>query len=440
MGTNKLSLPLNHSNYKDLIESNCYYVDKTSLLRDCFMEDSSSALLIARPSGFGKSLTLSMFKAFLSLNYADPGNISCQQRLFKNTQILKESRFCEKFMGKFPVIFLSLKSIRADSFDEAYSQLTKLISNLIKEYSFLQESTVLDEYDKQDFNELLKLSEQPQSINTNVTLHHSIRTLIRLLAIHFKRKCILLIDDYDEPLAYALTHGYFKDLFDVLCPIYCDACISNDEYLYKAVLTGTIRSTNIDIAELDKITFNSVLCTNTELAKGFGFTKEDLHALLTYYSLEDNFEELEKQSGGYNFSNTNMFNSYSVVQSCSRKLFNKFPLKEADIKLTASNFEAVIENLIAKLKHYPPVYKKLSDLLEGKAIREKVSYQIDYLSLENERPCELISLLVNTGLITVSSPSTFNVDKEPLSFQIPNENAKQTLSQIILKHSNEYLA
>ena len=96
--------------------------------------------------------------------------------------------------------------------------------------------------------------------------------------------------------------------------------------------------------------------------------------------------------------------------------------------------------MIAKLKHTPPVYKKLSDLLEGKAIREKVSYQIDYLSIENERPCELISLLVNTGLITVSSPSTFNVDKEPLSFQIPNENAKQTLSQIILKHSNEYLA
>ena len=251
MCTNKLSLPLNHSNYKDLIEDNCYYVDKTSLLKACFMEDSSSALLIARPSGFGKSLTLSMFKAFLSLNYADPGNISCQQRLFKNTQILKKSKFCEKFMGKFPVIFLSLKSIRADSFDEAYTQLTKLISNLIKEYSFLQESTVLDEYDKQDFNELVELYDNSRDPHSKVSLHYCLRTLIRLLAIHFKHKCILLIDDYDEPLAYALTCGYFKELFDVLCPIYCDACISNDEYLYKAVLTGTIRSTNIDIAELD---------------------------------------------------------------------------------------------------------------------------------------------------------------------------------------------
>lgn len=435
MCTNKLSLPLNHSNYKDLIEDNCYYVDKTSLLKACFMEDSSSALLIARPSGFGKSLTLSMFKAFLSLNYADPGNISCQQRLFKNTQILKKSKFCEKFMGKFPVIFLSLKSIRADSFDEAYTQLTKLISNLIKEYSFLQESTVLDEYDKQDFNELVELYDNSRDPYSKVSLHYCLRTLIRLLAIHFKHKCILLIDDYDEPLAYALTCGYFKELFDVLCPIYCDACISNDEYLYKAVLTGTIRSTNIDIAELDKITFNSVLCTNTELAKGFGFTKEDLHALLTYYSLEDDFQELEKQCGGYNFSNTNMFNPYSVVQCCSIKLFNKYSSKESDIKLTASNFEAVIENLIAKLKHTPPVYKNLLDLLEGKAIREKVSYQIDYLSLEHERSHELISLLVNTGLLTVSSPSTFNVDKEPLDFQIPNEDAKQTLSQILSKLS-----
>ena len=86
---------------------------------------------------------------------------------------------------------------------------------------------------------------------------------------------------------------------------------------------------------LDKIIFNSVLCTNTELAKGFGFTKEDLHALLTYYSLEDDFQELEKQCGGYNFSNTNMFNPYSVVQCCSRKLFNKYSSKESDIKLTA---------------------------------------------------------------------------------------------------------
>ena len=153
------------------------------------------------------------------------------------------------------------------------------------------------------------------------------------------------------------------------------------------------------------------------------------------YSLEDDFQELEKQCGGYNFSNTNMFNPYSVVQCCSRKLFNKYSSKESDIKLTASNFEAVIENLIAKLKHTPPVYKNLLDLLEGKAIREKVSYQIDYLSLEHERSHELISLLVNTGLLTVSSPSTFNVDKEPLDFQIPNEDAKQTLSQILSKHS-----
>ena len=91
--------------------------------------------------------------------------------------------------------------------------------------------------------------------------------------------------------------------------------------------------------------------------------------------------------------------------------------------------------MIAKLKHTPPVYKNLLDLLEGKAIREKVSYQIDYLSLEHERSHELISLLVNTGLLTVSSPSTFNVDKEPLDFQIPNEDAKQTLSQILSKHS-----
>lgn len=150
-----LDLPTDTSSYEDIVSNNYYYVDKTSALKSVFEDDSSQVLLITRPPYFGKSLTMSMFNSFLSLNYADPNDLSGHIKLFNDKEIYKDKAFCNKFMGKYPVIFISFKEVKGGTFKEAYKKIVKEIFTLVSSFNFLQTSPKLDDYDKQILNDLL---------------------------------------------------------------------------------------------------------------------------------------------------------------------------------------------------------------------------------------------------------------------------------------------
>ena len=154
--TDKLfSIPTDTFSYEAIVKNNCYYVDKTSALKTVFQDDPSQVLLITRPPYFGKSLTMSMFNSFLALNTDDPNDLSRHIELFKDKEIYKDKEFCDKFMGKYPVIFISFKEIRGKTWKIAYEKAAKEIYSLTSGFCFLKTSTKLDEYDKQILNEIL---------------------------------------------------------------------------------------------------------------------------------------------------------------------------------------------------------------------------------------------------------------------------------------------
>ena len=240
MSESLLKLPKGKQSYENIVKNNFYYVDKTRALKTVFEDESSQVLLITRPRRFGKSLTLSMFNSFLSLNYEDEKDLSHHIELFKDKEIYKDKGFCEQFMGQYPVIAISLKDVQGLDFEDAYKALAKEIFKLASKYRFLQNSTNLDEGDKLLLNNLLDFSFLRDLKNLDI-LKSSLQDLISLLYKHYDKQVILLIDEYDVPLAKSSLNGYYKQMVDLMSAFYSKALKDTDEFVQKAVITGCLR-------------------------------------------------------------------------------------------------------------------------------------------------------------------------------------------------------
>lgn len=208
-------LPTGEDTFSEVITQNKYYVDKTSYLRSVFAEDGSSVLLFTRPRRFGKTMLMDMFADFLRLNVKDPSDTSFQRKFFKGMSILQDKEFVDKFMGQFPVISISLKGIIGGDFEIAKGALITLVKNLARTYSFLQKSEALTEYDKIDLKNLCSDSYLKKPINQN-NLTDSLNFLSNCLFKHFKKQVILLIDEYDVPLAKAAAGKYHEEMVELI--------------------------------------------------------------------------------------------------------------------------------------------------------------------------------------------------------------------------------
>ena len=205
-------LPVGCISYEEIITSNRYYVDKTSLLKTIFKEDSSKVLLITRPRRFGKTLTLDMFKCFLALNPQNPQDKSKQERLFCDKQIYKDKDFCNEFMGEYPVISVSFKDVNGDSFDFAYYKLAETIISLAESFDYLLESSVLNEREKEKFKRLIDFNLIENNFRNEGTVSGALKLLAELLYKHHQKQVILLIDEYDVPLSKASSYGYYEKM------------------------------------------------------------------------------------------------------------------------------------------------------------------------------------------------------------------------------------
>ena len=416
--------------YSKVIYDNCYFVDKTSLIKAVFAQNKSEVLLISRPRRFGKTLTMSMFYHFLSINHNRPEDLLSHVELFKDTKIFADQEFCQKFMGQYPVIFLSLKEIEGNSFEEVFQRLARTIYILVeKEFRFLLESDKLSEENKNDLRcllnfKLLKKTSSKEQIQSSLLL------LTQFLYQHYGKKAIVLIDEYDVPLAKASVRGYYNQMVDVIRGM-LGSVLKTNTYLEKAVLTGCLRVSKESIfTGLNNISVNTVFSRNEELATGIGFTKDETIDMLDYYGLSSFNNTVKEWYDGYNFANHEMFCAWDVVKFCSEaiRLENCQDMLPQNYWINTSSNDLIYQ-FLGYLTKQDAV--DMQTLVDGGTISKKIRETLNYEDLKQHESDDFWSMLLYTGYLTVAGHSNFDVASSELNLRIPNKSIRNCFKEKI---------
>ncbi len=418
--------------FHKLIENDCYYIDKTPFIRTVFEENKSDVMLITRPRRFGKTLTMSTFYDFLSLNIENPGDVSLQEKWFKGTKIFEDKEFCSKYMGKFPVIFVSFKTIVHQHFNDAYNQFATLIYRLALQFEYLAASEELSDKQKEQYASLINYEKLTDRTNKSY-LTGSLKTLSCLLKAHHKISPVLLIDEYDVPIAKAAYHGYYDEMTDLISPFYNDTLKTNT-YLDRAVLTGCLRAAKESIfTGLNNLLVCSVLdAGKKDISEGIGFTREETQEVLAYYGLADYYEEVRNNYDGYHFGTTHMYCPWDVMNFCDD---NHGMLNEDRNLIQAGNYwintsgNDVIEEFMGFIE--PDDVDKMQSLLDGESIIAEVREALCYGDLKNHDINDFWTLLLYTGYLTFD-PMYRSADKHERRLYIPNEEIRDCFKSKIM--------
>ena len=416
--------------YSKVIYDNCYFVDKTSLIKDVFAQNKSEVLLISRPRRFGKTLTMSMFYHFLSINHNKPEDLSSHVELFKDTKIFADQEFCQQYMGHYPVIFLSLKSVEGINFETAYQKLAEIIYGLVdSQFRFLLQSNELSDGNKRDLQYLLDL-DNLEKVSSSVKLQFSLQKLTQFLYQHYGKKAIVLIDEYDVPLAKASVRGYYNQMVDVIRGMLGNVLKTNT-YLEKAVLTGCLRVSKESIfTGLNNISVNTVFSRDEELATGVGFTKDETIDMLDYYGLSSFNNIVKEWYDGYNFANHEMFCAWDVVNFCAEAI----GLKNCQ-DMTPQNYwvntssNDLINQFLGFLTEKDA--QDMQTLVDGGTVSKKIRETLNHEDLKEHRSDDFWSMLLYTGYLTVVKPSDFDVASSELNLRITNKSIRNCFKEKI---------
>ena len=427
-----LKLPKGKQSYENIVKNNFYYVDKTRALKTVFEDESSQVLLITRPRRFGKSLTLSMFNSFLSLNYEDEKDLSHHIELFKDKEIYKDKEFCEQFMGQYPVIAISLKDVQGLDFEDAYKALAKEIFKLASKYRFLQNSNKLDEGDKLLLNNLLDFNFLRDLKNLDI-LKSSLQDLITLLYKHYDKQVILLIDEYDVPLAKSSLNGYYKQMVDLMSGFYSKALKDTDEFVQKAVITGCLRVAKESIfTGVNNFSVNTVFNREDDLTTIIGFTEKETEDMLNYFGLSD-FKALVKENyDGYNFYNHEIYCSWDVVSFCQSALKQQDQSKVvADCYWINTSSNDIIKQFLGFIS--PKDSDDMQTLVDGGSVKKNIHVNMNHEDLKNHDSDDFWSMLAYTGYLTAAPNAEFDIDHEPIELVIPNKSILECFRLNILQ-------
>ena len=457
-----LPLPTSVDNFAELITTSCYYVDKTPYLKEVFADittaddkskvKGSNVLLFTRPRRFGKTLLMNMFESFLQISGKEPGNITKHLNYFKGTKILEDQDFCDKYMGQCPVISITLKDVCGDDFESAYLKLAEVVSNKAKEFSFLKDSSYLDESDKAKFNLLIdeiylkKADKQAISYATS-----AISSLSLMLYKHFNKQVYVLIDEYDVPLAKAQSYGYHKDMVTLMSSFLGFLKDSqkdpetNKPVVKKVILTGCLKvAKNSIFTGVNNLKVNTVTSKIDKYTGMIGFTKEETLKLLKDYEMEDFSEVVKINYDGYKFYDKEMFCPWDVLNFVE----DNFNFKQQGL---ISEIEA--ENYWANSTSSPAVYEylgfltdsdnqKMQDLVDGNSISFVLNESMNYDCLSEHDPNDFWSLLLHTGYLTVDWDKTDTLNSEDSSaddvaVKLPNLEIKDCFRENIQKRFSD---
>ena len=407
-------LPIGIENFEKLRQEDFYYIDKTRLIEQ-LLTRWGEVNLFTRPRRFGKSLNMSMLQSFFE--------IGKDKTLFDGLRISDNQELCEEYQGKFPVVSVSLKGINGATYEEARRFLIKTINEEARRLSVLSDSAELDETDHELLTQLKKKE------MTNDSLVYSIRELTELLEKHYGKKVIVLIDEYDVPLAKANENGYYNEMVLLIRNLFENALKTNNSLKF-AVLTGCLRIAKESIfTGLNNFKVYSI--TDKSFDETFGFTDAEVRELLRYYGQEKYYETVKEWYDGYRFGNVDVYCPWDVINFCSDHL--------ADPGLEPKNYWAntsgnsVISHFIDSVgKPQKLTRMELEQLVNGgivqKEINSELTYKELYSSIDN-----LWSTLFMTGYLTQRGEPSGN----RYNLVIPNREIRNIITNHILKMFKE---
>ena len=409
-------LPVGIEDFKKIRRENFYYVDKTFLIRS-LIKNWAEVNLFTRPRRFGKSLNMSMLQAFFETG-ADPA-------LFDGLAVAEDPEACEKYMGNFPVISVSLKNVSGTDYETARSLMCSQIGYEVQRFDpLLPESGVLTGTEKEQYRTLLRLAADTDGSRiSDAVLTGSLRTLSALLRKHYGQKVILLIDEYDVPLSKADEYGYYEQMVLLIRSLFDQALKTNDN-LYFAVLTGCLRISKESIfTGLNNVKVLSI--TDVQFDEAFGFTDAEVREMLEYYGISETYDDVRDWYDGYRFGNVDVYCPWDVISYCDKRRDDPLLFPESYWSNTSSN--TIIRRLLEKASAV--TRSEVERLIAGetitKEIRKELTYQEIYQSVEN-----VWSVLFTTGYLTLDGvPDRKNPGL--LRLRIPNEEIRGIfLSQI----------
>ena len=420
--------------FHELIESNSYYVDKTPFIRTVFQEITSKVLLITRPRRFGKTLTMSTFLDFLAINPDNPEDLSRQKLWFKDTAIFSDKEFCRRYMGRFPVIFISLKSVYGSDFDKAYQQLGSTVYKMMFPFRYLADSSKLSKDDIGYFQKLQNkefLCDQKHQNN----LVDSLEQLCCWLWMHHGVKPVVLIDEYDVPIAKAAERGYYREMVEVI-GLFLGNALKTNNHLGRGILTGCLRAAKESIfTGLNNFQNCSILDSENDLlSRAIGFTEEETNEVLSYYGLDKYRNEVKNNYDGYNFGTAHMYCPWNVMNFCDD---NYELVAQSDELVTADNYwintsgNAAIEDFMGYIKSGD--VDLMQELLDGKSITAAVKESLCYGDLQNHDLNDFWTLLLYTGYLTFDPSETVRKENQTLyQLYIPNQEIRKCFESKIL--------
>ena len=419
------NLPVGNGNFEKIISSDYYYVDKTSLLKTIFKDDSSEGLLITRPRRFGKTLTLDMFKCFLALNPQNPQDKSKQERLFCDKQIYKDKDFCNEFMGEYPVISVSFKDVNGDSFDFAYYKLAETIISLAESFDYLLESSVLNEREKEKFKRLIDFNLIENNFRNEGTVSGALKLLAELLYKHHQKQVILLIDEYDVPLSKASSYGYYEKMLPLVRGL-LSVLKGNESVLKKSVVTGCLRVVKESIfTGVNNLKVNTILSDDESLAKAIGFTSEETKDLLDYYGLSELLDKVKEHYDGYNLASNDIYSAWDLISFTDEA--NTMVSQNQSVEFnnfwvnTSSN--DIIKEFLGHITSEDA--EALQTLIDGGSVVKRINPFVTYEDLKSHTSEDFYSMLLYTGYLTVADFSTYTEADYLASLRIPNESVRQ---------------
>ena len=389
----EINIPVGISDFKEICKNGYYYVDKTFLIKELLKTTATKVTLITRPRRFGKTMAMSMLATYFDIR-------ENSQDLFDGLEISKETDLCKEWMNQWPVVFLSLKDIDGLNFEDAYERLVVQISNLYKNYTYLLEYDKIDPDDRQIFLDLKAGKAEKAQV------FQALRTLMRMLQIYHQKKVILLLDEYDVPIAKASSNGYYNQMLDVMKGIMSTALKDNTS-LQFSVVTGCLRIAKESVfTGTNNFVTDSI--TDSRYNEFFGFTQAEVDQILEDADAGKHAESVKYWYDGYHFGNVDVYCPWDMMNYLCDLQRNPEAKPDSYWKNTSDN--AIIRSFIDYAGS--SITKKLETLLAGGYIVEQIdeSLTYDYLHSSEEN---LWSILYLTGYLTT-------VREEDLSTSVPD--------------------
>ena len=380
----KFKLPIGIENFEEIRTQEFYYVDKTNLIRD-LLYNWGKVNLFTRPRRFGKSMNMSMLKNFLE--------IGCDESLFEGLKISEEEELCREYMGKFPVISISLKSVSGVDYESARQMMCTIIGREATRFEFLLESDKISELEKQQYKALLNDDGEGNFIMSDAALANALLTLSQLLHKHYARQVIILIDEYDVPLDRAYQYDYYDKMVELVRNMFLQALKTNDS-LYFAVMTGCLRISKESI--FTGLNNPKVLTvTDVRFDEYFGFTDGEVRELLSYYALDEYYETVKEWYNGYRFGDTSVYCPWDVINYCDALIVDKTAQPENYWSNTSSN--NIVKRLLNKANAITK--KEMEALIAGESIKKKIRQELTYNDLDSNVD-NIWSILFTSGYLT----------------------------------------